>query len=167
VLIVRLWPPSQDIGDGRITSNFVVQAIKGEPLTIYGDGSQTRSFCFVSDLTAGLVALMEGPIPGPVNLGNPDEYTIAEMADIIREVAASGSTLQYFPLPADDPKLRRPIIDLAREQLKWQPQVLLRDGLTATVEYFRNKLAKGGGPNNEYGSAVLTGELAGGDVSGV
>ena len=123
--------------DGRVISNFIVQALKGEPLALYGDGSQTRSFCYVDDLVDGLVRLMEGDECGPVNLGNPAEITIAEVAKKVIGLVGSSSSIETKPLPADDPARRCPDISLAREALDWEPTVALEDGLKRTIEYFR------------------------------
>lgn len=123
--------------DGRVVSNFVVQALRGEDITIYGDGSQTRSFCFVSDLVEGLIRMMEQDYIGPVNLGNPHEMTIAEIAELIVRLTGSSSKLVFRPLPKDDPVKRKPDITLAREKLGWQPKVALEDGLKKTIAYFQ------------------------------
>jgi UDP-glucuronate decarboxylase len=129
--------------DGRVVSNFVVQALAGEPLTVYGDGSQTRSFCSVDDLVRGLVSLMalEDDEVGPVNLGNPDEVTILELAERIRFLAESSSEILHLPLPVDDPVRRCPDITLAQTLLDWSPRVRLDEGLQATVAYFRGALS--------------------------
>ena len=118
----------------------VMSALRGEPLTIYGDGSQTRSFCYVDDLIEGLVRMMATPhtVTGPVNLGNPGEFTIAELADVVTELTGSSSPVERLPLPADDPVRRQPDISLAKETLGWQPTVQLREGLMRTIDYFRN-----------------------------
>ena len=126
--------------DGRVVSNFVVQALKGIPLTVYGDGSQTRSFCYVSDLVEGLMRLMNGEHVGPVNLGNPDEYTILQLAQIIQEMVNPEAALKYEPLPQDDPKQRQPDITRAKTWLGWQPTVPLREGLKLTIEDFRDRM---------------------------
>jgi UDP-glucuronate decarboxylase len=127
-------------------SNFIVQALRNEPITIYGEGTQTRSFCFVDDLIRGFVKFMDTPadFTGPVNLGNPHEFTIAELAHKVIAITGSRSELVYRPLPADDPTQRRPDITLARERLGWQPGVQLEEGLTRTVEYFDALLAEAG-----------------------
>jgi len=127
--------------DGRVVSNFIVQALKGEDITIYGDGSQTRSFCYVDDLVEGLIAMMEntGTI-GPVNLGNPHEFTMIELAELVKELTGSGSTLIWKDLPEDDPRQRQPDITLAKNTLQWEPAVSLRDGLLKTIEYFTKTL---------------------------
>jgi UDP-glucuronate decarboxylase len=140
--IFNTYGPRMHPNDGRVVSNFIVQAIQGETITIYGDGSQTRSFCYVSDLIAGLVKLMDtGPeITGPVNLGNPTELTIRELADLVIELSASHSRIDHAPLPEDDPKQRQPDIALARSILDWQPSVDVRDGLRETIAYFRRFL---------------------------
>lgn len=137
--IFNTYGPGMHPKDGRVVSNFVRQALRSEPLTIYGDGQQTRSFCFVSDLVEGLVRLMERPTQflGPVNLGNPGEFTMLELAELIRDVAGSGSRIEHRPLPIDDPKMRRPVIDKAIEHLGWEPKVALVDGITQMVAWAR------------------------------
>ena len=123
---------------GRVVSNFIVQALRGQNITIYGDGSQTRSFCYVSDLVDGLIRLMDSDaeVTGPINLGNPTEFTMIELAKLVLELTASSSELVYMTLPSDDPRQRQPDITQARETLGWQPTIALRDGLTKTIEYF-------------------------------
>ena len=144
VRIFNTYGPRMLPNDGRVVSNFIVQALKGEPLTVYGDGSQTRSFCYVDDLVDGLVRMMdqEGLI-GPVNLGNPEEFTILELAEAVLELTGSRSEIRFLPLPADDPVQRRPDIRLARDRLGWEPRVPLRDGLTRTIAYFDELLGAG------------------------
>jgi UDP-glucuronate decarboxylase len=124
--------------DGRVVSNFIVQALKNEPITIYGDGSQSRSFCYVDDLIKGFIALMDSSdeITGPFNLGNPNEFTILELAKKIIDITGSSSKIIAKPLPIDDPKQRQPNISLAKEKLNWQPQVELEEGLKPTIAYF-------------------------------
>ena len=136
--IFNTYGPRMHPNDGRVVSNFVVQALKGEPITIYGDGRQTRSFCYVDDLVEGLIRLMGSPkdFTGPVNLGNPREFTILELAELAIEMTGSRSNLTYLPLPQDDPKQRQPDIVLAKERLNWEPTVPLRDGLKRTIAYF-------------------------------
>jgi dTDP-glucose 4,6-dehydratase len=124
--------------DGRVVSNFIVQALTGEPLTVYGDGSQTRSFCYVDDEIEGIYRLFHGGDANPVNVGNPDEYTIAELARIVLELTGSDSPIDYRPLPTDDPRQRRPDITRARTLLGWEPQVPVREGVARTIEYFRS-----------------------------
>jgi len=126
--------------DGRVVSNFIIQALKGEDITIYGNGSQTRSFCYVDDLISGLVSLMEtaDDFTGPVNLGNPQEFTILELARIVIRLTGSGSQIVFRPLPSDDPTQRKPDISLAKEVLSWQPRIGLEAGLEKTIVYFRN-----------------------------
>ncbi len=124
--------------DGRVVSNFIVQALSGKPLTIYGDGSQSRSFCFVDDEVRGLVALLDSDHVGPVNIGNPNEFTMRELADIVIEVTDSSSEIVFEPLPVDDPTRRRPDISLARRILGWEPTTELRNGIALTAEYFRS-----------------------------
>jgi len=126
--------------DGRVVSNFVVQALKGIPLTIYGDGSQTRSFCYVSDLVEGLMRLMNGNYIGPVNLGNPDEYTILQLAQTIQRMINPTAELVFKPLPQDDPQRRQPDISRAKFHLGWEPTVPLEEGLSKTIAYFRDRL---------------------------
>ena len=141
--IFNTYGPRMHPDDGRVVSNFIVQALRGESLTVYGDGSQTRSFCYVDDLVEGLVRLMAAPenFTGPVNLGNPDEFTIRELAaQVIAEVGAKvggGGVIEERPLPADDPQQRQPNITLAREQLGWEPKVSLKEGLPKTIGYFQ------------------------------
>jgi nucleoside-diphosphate-sugar epimerase len=124
-------------GDGRVVSNFIVQALAGQPLTVYGDGSHTRSFCYVDDQVRGLVALLDSDHVGPVNIGNPDEFTILELAEAVLEVTGSRSTIVFEPLPTDDPTQRRPEISLAAAVLGWKPEVALRDGLARTIPWFQ------------------------------
>jgi len=138
--IVRIFNthgPRMQVLDGRAVPNFMAQAIRGEPLTVYGDGSQTRSLCYVSDLVRGVLAALERGDEMPVNLGNPDEVTVVELAEIIVRMAGSESPIEFRPLPVDDPKQRRPDITRARKLLGWQPEVTLEDGLARTLEYFR------------------------------
>jgi len=141
VRIFNTFGPRMHPNDGRVVSNFVIQALRNEPLTIYGSGDQTRSFCYVDDLVTGLIAMMDqDEIVGPVNIGNPAEYTIKELALMIKELAGSSSEIVYHPLPQDDPVRRRPDIALAREKLRWEPKVPIREGLIRTIEYFRSVL---------------------------
>jgi UDP-glucuronate decarboxylase len=125
--------------DGRVVSNFIVQAISGQDLTLYGDGMQTRSFGYVSDLIDGMLAMMNGPdsFVGPVNLGNPGEFTMIELAKLVIELTGSKSKIVHLPRPSDDPSQRQPDISLAKKHLNWEPKVPLRDGLVQTIEYFR------------------------------
>ena len=138
--IFNTYGPRMHPNDGRVVSNFIVQALNGRPLTVYGDGSQTRSFCYVSDLVDGLVRLMESPaeFTGPVNLGNPGEFTILQLAEKVNEMVGNDGGIDYQPLPADDPIQRQPDISLAGAQLDWSPAVALDDGLVETVAYFRD-----------------------------
>ncbi len=141
--IFNTYGPRMSIDDGRVVSNFIVQALRGEPITIYGDGSQSRSFCYVSDMVNALVALMDlHDCTGPVNLGNPDEFTIKELADEVLRLTESESELIKKPLPADDPVRRQPDIQLAQHMLDWTPQIALRDGLKHTVDYFETVLSR-------------------------
>ena len=141
--IFNTYGPRMSADDGRVVSNFIVQALRGEPITIYGDGSQTRSFCYVDDLVGGLIALMENQTnePGLVNLGNPGEFTMLELASLVLELSRSSSPIEHKELPADDPRQRQPNIDKARTVLGWEPTVALREGLEKTISYFRTQLA--------------------------
>lgn len=143
--IFNTFGPRMHVNDGRVVSNFILQALQGEDITIYGEGDQTRSFCYVDDLVAGLIALMDSPVgfTGPVNLGNPHEMTIRALAETIIEAAGSKSKLVHKPLPADDPKQRQPDIRLAEEALGWRPSVGFEEGLTKTIAYFEALLSKG------------------------
>ena len=140
--IFNTYGPRMAPDDGRVVSNFVLQALRGEPLTIYGDGSQTRSFCYASDLIDGFVRLMENEkgLVGPVNLGNPGEFTMLELAEAVLDVTGSKSSIDYQPLPQDDPKQRQPDISLAKKELGWEPTIQLREGLEKTAAYFRTVL---------------------------
>jgi UDP-glucuronate decarboxylase len=139
VRIFNTYGPRMHPYDGRVVSNFIVQALGGEDLTIYGDGSQTRSFCYVDDLVEGIIRMMNGPdsFVGPVNLGNPGEFTMKELALMVIELTGSRSKIIHLPRPADDPSQRRPDITLARQHLEWEPTVALRDGLMKTIAYFK------------------------------
>ncbi|KQU99454.1 NAD-dependent dehydratase [Devosia sp. Root413D1] len=141
--IFNTYGPRMQPDDGRVVSNFIVQALKGEPITIYGDGSQTRSFCYVDDMIEGMFRLMEtGPdFPGPVNVGNPGEYTMLELAELAIRLTASRSELVFMPMPPDDPRQRQPDITLARDRLGWAPTVELEAGMIRTIAYFRELLA--------------------------
>ena len=139
--IFNTYGPRMLIDDGRVVGNFIVQALRGESLTLYGDGSQTRSFCFVSDLIEGLILLMNGADTGPINIGNPDEFTIRQLAELVRQRINPQLPLIEKSLPEDDPRQRRPLIDLARQQLGWQPTVSLEQGLGPTIDSFRSVLA--------------------------
>ena len=143
--IFNTYGPRMLPDDGRVVSNFIVQALRDEPLTLYGDGSQTRSFCYVSDLIEGLIRLMNGDHTGPINLGNPDEFTIRELAELVRIQINPELRLVERPLPQDDPQQRQPAIDLARQQLDWQPTVSLEQGLAPTIDSFRNLLGSADG----------------------
>ncbi len=136
--IFNTYGPRMHPNDGRVVSNFIIQALQGEPITVYGDGSQTRSFCYVDDMIEGFIRLMATPpeFTGPVNLGNPDEFTIRELAEKVIEMTGSSSPVVERPLPSDDPRQRQPDIRLAQERLGWQPRVPLAEGLVQTVAYF-------------------------------
>jgi dTDP-glucose 4,6-dehydratase len=137
VRIFNTYGPKMRPNDGRVVSNFLVQAIDGKPITIYGDGTQTRSFCYVDDEVRGILALLDGDEVGPVNIGNPNEFTVRELADLVLEVTGSSSELVFEPLPVDDPTQRRPDITLARRTLGWEPVVELREGLARTAAWFQ------------------------------
>lgn len=143
--IFNTYGPRMHPNDGRVVSNFIVQALKGEPITIYGDGSQSRAFCYVKDMVDGFIRLMRTPkdFTGPVNLGNPTEFTMKELAELVIEMIGSSSKLTYLDLPQDDPKQRQPDISLAKEKLGWQPAVPLREGLRHTIGYFDRLLSEG------------------------
>lgn len=138
--IFNTYGPRMQLDDGRVVPSFLGSALRGEPITVYGDGTQTRSFCYVSDLVDGLVRLAASGYPDPVNLGNPREMTILEFASIIREMTGGHSEIVFQPLPEDDPKRRQPDIGRAREILKWEPRVGLEDGLRTTVQYFQSQI---------------------------
>jgi UDP-glucuronate decarboxylase len=145
IRIFNTYGPRMHPNDGRVVSNFIVQALKGEPITLYGTGNQTRSFCYVDDLVTGMIAMMnQDELVGPVNLGNPGELTILELANMVKELSGSKSEIVFRPLPQDDPIRRRPDITLAKAKLGWEPTVPLRDGLVKTIAYFRDLLKSGG-----------------------
>lgn len=141
IRIFNTYGPRMHPNDGRVVSNFIVQALKGEDITIYGDGSQTRSFCYVEDLIDGMMKMMESraDFTGPCNLGNPGEYTMKELAERVIALTGSNSGIVYMPLPQDDPQQRKPVIDVAKKELSWEPKVNLEDGLKRTIAYFAEK----------------------------
>ena len=141
--IFNTYGPRMHPNDGRVVSNFIVQALKGEPVTLFGDGGQTRSFCYVDDLVRALIRLMNSPVEltGPVNLGNPREFTVRQLAEMVIALTGSRSKIEFRPLPVDDPKQRQPDISLARKALEWAPKTELEAGLKATISYFRELLA--------------------------
>lgn len=147
--IFNTYGPRMLENDGRVVSNFVVQALKGIPLTVYGDGSQTRSFCYVSDLVEGLMRLMDGDAIGPINLGNPDEYSILELAQTVQSMVNPDAEVQFKPLPQDDPKRRKPDITRAKTHLAWEPTIPLQVGLQKTVDDFRNRVVVSDPPKLE------------------
>lgn len=142
--IFNTYGPNMHPQDGRVVSNFIVQALQGSTISIYGDGNQTRSFCYVDDLILGLISLMESPdeITGPINIGNPEEFTISQLATQVLELTQSKSKLEFFPLPEDDPKQRKPDISLAKDLLNWVPKINLQEGLAETIRYFEKTLLK-------------------------
>lgn len=142
VRIFNTYGPRMRPGDGRVVSNFIVQALRGDPISIYGDGSQTRSFCYVTDEVDGIYRLFQSDRTDPTNVGNPDEFTILELAEVIIEETGSSSTLDSMPLPEDDPKVRKPDISIAREVLGWEPAVKLREGIRLTVPFFKEELER-------------------------
>lgn len=137
--IFNTYGPKMHPSDGRVVSNFIVQALRGDDITIYGDGSQTRSFCYVDDLMEGMIRLMNSraEFTGPVNIGNPSEFTIKQLAELVIKLTGSSSKLIYQPLPSDDPLQRKPVIDLAKKELDWEPTIPLEEGLLKTIEYFK------------------------------
>lgn len=139
VRIFNTYGPRMQLNDGRVVSNFVVQALRGDPISIYGDGRQTRSFCYVDDLIQGVVKMMDTPdgFPGPVNIGNPNEITMLELAELVLNLTSSKSKLSFHPRPIDDPRQRQPDISLARNMLSWEPKISLRDGLVETISHFK------------------------------
>jgi dTDP-glucose 4,6-dehydratase len=143
VRIFNTYGPRLRAKDGRVVSNFIDQALRGQPLTIYGDGSQTRSFCYVDDEIRGFLALLDSDLEGPVNIGNPHEFTVRELADVVLDVTGSDSEIVHEDLPVDDPGKRRPDITRARTELGWEPRVELREGIERTVDWFRRELAAG------------------------
>ncbi|MCX5054002.1 MULTISPECIES: UDP-glucuronic acid decarboxylase family protein [unclassified Streptomyces] len=139
VRIFNTYGPRMRKHDGRVVSSFIAQALDGEPLTIYGDGKQTRSFCYADDLVRGLVAMLDSSETGPFNIGNPEEWTVSDLAELVLDITGSDSQIQYHPLPTDDPVRRRPVITRAREHLGWYPEVPVADGVRRTVEWFRSR----------------------------
>ena len=139
VRIFNTYGPRMRLNDGRVVPNFIGQTLRGEELTVYGDGSQTRSFCYVSDLIEGIYRLMLSKGNDPVNIGNPDEYTIIEFANIIKELTKTKSEIAFKPLPQDDPRQRRPDITKAKKELGWEPKVPLKEGLKKTIGWFRDQ----------------------------
>ena len=140
--IFNTYGPRMNADDGRVVSNFIVQALRGEEITIYGDGSQTRSFCYCDDNIEGMIRLMDGDHPGPINIGNPNEFTILELAEQVIELTGSSSKISHLPLPQDDPKQRQPDISLAKAELDWRPKTELREGLASTISYFEQELSE-------------------------
>ena len=140
--IFNTYGPRMNPNDGRVVSNFIVQALKGEDITIYGDGSQTRSFCYVDDLIDGMYKLMNSrdSFTGPVNIGNPTEFTMVELANLVIELTNSKSKLVFMPLPQDDPLQRKPVIELAKKELSWEPKIALKEGLICTIDYFADTI---------------------------
>lgn len=158
IRIFNTYGPRMHPNDGRVVSNFIVQALKGEDITIYGNGQQTRSFCYVDDLIDGMLKMMDSQngFTGPVNLGNPGEFTMLELAEKVIALTKSRSKLKFLPLPQDDPKQRQPNIELARANLNWSPRVNLEDGLKETIGYFRHSLAENHSPTpTKYGGPAL------------
>jgi UDP-glucuronate decarboxylase len=151
VRIFNTYGPRMHPNDGRVVSNFIVQALRGQQITIYGEGSQTRSFCYVDDLIEAIFRMMETPpdVTGPINIGNPREFTIRELAELIVEMTGAKSKLRFEPLPSDDPSQRQPDISMAKSTLKWEPKIELREGLAKTIAYFENVLRKEGSHGRE------------------
>jgi len=140
--IFNTYGPRMLPDDGRVVSNFIVQALRGQPLTLYGDGNQTRSFCYVDDLVEGMIRLMNGDKTGPINIGNPNEFTIRQLAELVRDQINPNLELINKPLPQDDPLQRQPVIDLARRELGWEPKIPLAEGLQPTIDWFRKALER-------------------------
>ena len=140
VRIFNTYGPRMQPDDGRVVSNFICQALQGQALTIYGDGSQTRSFCFCEDEVRGFLALLDSDVVGPVNIGNPGEFTMLELADLVNELTQNQAGIVFEPLPSDDPKQRKPDITIASDRLGWEPKIALREGLERTIPYFAEKL---------------------------
>ena len=158
--IFNTYGPRLRRGDGRVVSNFIVQALTGEPLTVYGDGLQTRSFCFVDDTVDGLLRLLEAEVEGPLNIGNPEEHTVLDLAERVLRLTGSRSRIVHRPLPADDPHRRRPDISRAQRKLGWTPRVGLDDGLRETIRWFRHELHLASRPVMLNGHAARAGEAA-------
>ncbi|HFB68046.1 MAG TPA: NAD-dependent epimerase/dehydratase family protein, partial [Calditrichae bacterium] len=143
IRIFNTYGPRMAINDGRVVSNFIVQALRGEDITVYGDGKQTRSFCYIDDLVDGIFKMMNTEdFIGPVNLGNPAEFTILELAELVIELTGSKSKIKYLPKPQDDPVQRQPDITLAKRKLNWEPRIPLREGLEKTIAYFESRLSQ-------------------------
>lgn len=142
VRIFNTYGPRMSPSDGRVVTNFIVQALRDEPITIYGDGSQTRSFCYVDDLIRGLVMMLDSAEPGPINLGNPEEFTIRDFAELVLRLTGSASSLDYLPLPQDDPARRRPLITRARERIGWRPEVPVSEGMAQTIQWMRSQVSE-------------------------
>jgi dTDP-glucose 4,6-dehydratase len=140
VRIFNTYGPRMSPSDGRVVTNFIVQALRDEPITIYGDGSQTRSFCYVDDLIRGLVRMLDSVEPGPINLGNPEEFTIRDFAELVLRLTGSASRLDYQPLPQDDPTRRRPLITRAWERIGWQPEISVTEGVEQTIQWMRSQV---------------------------
>ena len=140
--IFNTYGPKMNLNDGRVVSNFIVQALKGKNLTIYGDGTQTRSFCYVDDLISGMVSLMNGNHYGPINIGNPNEFKIKELAELIIQKINPNLEISYLPLPQDDPLQRKPDISLARKELLWEPKINIKEGLEKTIPWFKEEILK-------------------------
>lgn len=156
VRIFNTYGPRMLENDGRVVSNFIVQALSGQPLTVYGDGSQTRSFCYVADLVEGFIRLMNSNQTGPINIGNPGEYTILQLAETIQKMVNPNAEVQYKPLPQDDPRRRRPDITKAKELLDWEPTVALQAGLEKTIADFRDRMAANGTLSPDLPKSTVT-----------
>ena len=142
IRIFNTYGPRMSASDGRVVTNFITQALNGDPITVYGDGDQTRSFCYVDDLICGIVAMIDSAEPGPVNLGNPEEFTVGEFAELVLEIIGSASPIEYRPLPVDDPTRRCPVIARARKSLGWQPEVPVAEGISRTADWLRSRPAE-------------------------
>lgn len=142
IRIFNTYGPRMSPSDGRVVTNFITQALNGEPITVYGDGGQTRSFCYVDDLIRGIVKMIDTSEPGPINLGNPEEFTIGDFAKLVLQVTGSSSPIEYCPLPTDDPTRRRPLITRAKQRLGWEPEIPVTEGVTRTTEWLRTQRPK-------------------------
>jgi dTDP-glucose 4,6-dehydratase len=141
--IFNTYGPRMSASDGRVVTNFITQALNGNPITVYGDGGQTRSFCYVDDLIRGIIAMIDSAEPGPVNLGNPEEFTVGDFAKLVLQITGSSSPIEYRPLPTDDPTRRCPVIARARKSLGWEPEVPVIDGVSRTADWLRSRLPEG------------------------
>lgn len=153
IRIFNTYGPRMRPSDGRVVTNFIVQALVGKPITVYGDGTQTRSFCYVNDLVRGILKMIDSPEPGPINLGNPEEFTVNDFARLVLEISGSASPIQYFRLPTDDPTRRQPVIDRAKERLGWEPEISVGEGLARMITWLRAEDASSLGGGTSHAAA--------------